>query len=175
MTAHFPIQAAASRSLQEPHACPAIAAALGIFEHYLTGAAIEHAALAAFDRRGRLVHFSDASGAGTRVAGIVAMCRAALGRTDSSVLVLGHNHPSGDLLPSRADIEVTRRISALCRLSGTRLAGHLLFAGERCLAFGTEGSNAILPLASAQGRSYSAALPGSGAAPRAQTGVKVGE
>ncbi len=49
----------------------------------------------------------------------------------SSALIIAHNHPSGDLRFSAADIDATRRLAELARALGMRLDDHLLFAGGR--------------------------------------------
>ncbi|WP_443018971.1 JAB domain-containing protein [Sphingomonas sp.] len=44
----------------------------------------------------------------------------------ASRIVLAHNHPSGDLTPSPADIEVTLLLANVGRLLGIRLLDHLI-------------------------------------------------
>lgn len=46
----------------------------------------------------------------------------------ASMMMLVHNHPSGSLQPSQADIEVTRRIKEGGRLVGVQLIDHLILA-----------------------------------------------
>ncbi|NIJ67377.1 DNA repair protein RadC [Sphingomonas leidyi] len=50
-------------------------------------------------------------------------------------LVLAHNHPSGDHRPSRADKEVTRRVSSICDLCGVRLTDHLIIGAHDVTSF----------------------------------------
>ena len=52
-------------------------------------------------------------------------------RYDTEALILAHNHPSGNPLPSRADIDATRRLAQLLRAMGITLDDHLIFAGDR--------------------------------------------
>lgn len=40
--------------------------------------------------------------------------------------IVGHNHPSGDPLPSQSDIEMTRRLNEASRLMGLRLQDHII-------------------------------------------------
>ena len=54
-------------------------------------------------------------------------------------LVLAHNHPSGDPLPSPADIEATRRLVQVARPIGVTLRDHLVFAGGRVESFRQRG------------------------------------
>jgi DNA repair protein RadC len=35
-------------------------------------------------------------------------------------IIVGHNHPSGDLTPSQEDIELTKRIAEGCKILGLR-------------------------------------------------------
>jgi len=46
-------------------------------------------------------------------------------------IVIAHNHPSGSLQPTPADIEVTRQIAAAGQLLGIDLLDHLLIAGRK--------------------------------------------
>jgi len=50
--------------------------------------------------------------------------------TNSRVLVLGHNHPSGDVTPSPDDRAVTDRIAAAGVLMGIELADHLIVSAD---------------------------------------------
>ena len=45
-------------------------------------------------------------------------------------VILGHNHPSGDLRPSQADLATTRDLSRLLRLLSIRLQDHIIFSGS---------------------------------------------
>ncbi|HHT9111300.1 MAG TPA: RadC family protein [Candidatus Brocadiaceae bacterium] len=48
--------------------------------------------------------------------------------TDRSVaVIIAHNHPSGDLLPSKEDIEVTRQLRNAGETLGIRLLDHIIF------------------------------------------------
>lgn len=50
----------------------------------------------------------------------------ALGSTD---LILAHNHPSGDPVPSATDIEVTRSLVQIARPIGLNVRDDLVFGG----------------------------------------------
>ncbi len=45
-------------------------------------------------------------------------------------VALVHNHPDGHPHPTTADRDLTRRLGALCRLSGVRLLDHWIFGGD---------------------------------------------
>jgi DNA repair protein RadC len=125
------------RATHSGHAsCPSLHAAELLFRQHLANSRIERLVVAGFDARMRLVAFREADGQRTSVGGLLHMSRAVLGNSDVSIMVVGHNHPSGVATPSTADREATRRLAALCRLAGARLAGHLLFAGEECTPIG---------------------------------------
>ena len=48
----------------------------------------------------------------------------------SHQIILGHNHPSGSLSPSRHDLKLTERISKLGELLDIQLADHLIITSE---------------------------------------------
>lgn len=57
----------------------------------------------------------------------------AVGSAAASV-ILGHNHPSGDVTPSREDIELTRRMVQAGDIMGIEVLDHLIVASERFLS-----------------------------------------
>jgi DNA repair protein RadC len=42
-------------------------------------------------------------------------------------LLIGHNHPSGDVTPSSEDLDVTRRLAEAGRLLGVTLLDHIVW------------------------------------------------
>ena len=56
--------------------------------------------------------------------------RAALLNGAASGVAIGHNHPSGDLSPSRDDDDVTRRIARAGELLGVKLIDHVILAPD---------------------------------------------
>ncbi|WP_197409561.1 JAB domain-containing protein [Erythrobacter sp. YT30] len=46
---------------------------------------------------------------------------------ETKVMIIAHNHPSGDCRPSAMDIQVTSRIAALSEALDIELADHLIF------------------------------------------------
>lgn len=114
----------------------ALEAACLLFRPYLADSPIERLVIAGFDARIRLAAFGESVGEQGSVCGLLPLSRRIMGHGDVSILVIGHNHPSGIATPSQADREATRRIAALCRLAGMRLAGHLLFGGDDYVLFG---------------------------------------
>ena len=57
----------------------------------------------------------------------------AVGISAASV-VLGHNHPSGDVTPSREDIELTRRMVQAGEIMGIEVVNHLIVASDKFLS-----------------------------------------
>jgi DNA repair protein RadC len=53
---------------------------------------------------------------------------------DASGVLVFHNHPSGDLDPSRDDLDLTRRLARGGEVVGIRLLDHLVVAGSRWLS-----------------------------------------
>ncbi|OLY94319.1 DNA repair protein radc [Cnuella takakiae] len=54
-------------------------------------------------------------------------------------IILAHNHPSGLLLPSRADEELTAKLKGAGHLLDIRVADHLILTSETYYSFADEG------------------------------------
>ncbi len=54
-------------------------------------------------------------------------------------IILVHNHPSGNPMPSDADIEITRRIIDAGRIVGIDVLDHVIIARERAFSFKEKG------------------------------------
>lgn len=48
---------------------------------------------------------------------------------DATAMVLAHNHPAGIALPSRQDVDSTKKVAAALEAVGITLADHLVFGG----------------------------------------------
>ncbi len=57
----------------------------------------------------------------------------------ASGIILAHNHPSGNMAASQADIELTRKLSAGARLLEMQVLDHLILAGQKYFSFADEG------------------------------------
>ena len=64
--------------------------------------------------------------------------KAAVRRSAASIIV-AHNHPSGDVTPSREDIEVTRRLCEAGRVLGIELLDHVIFGDRDILSLKEKG------------------------------------
>ena len=61
-------------------------------------------------------------------------------KTAATNIMLCHNHPSGNLKPSRQDEELTSKIKEACKLLDITLIDHLIISPEKTyLSFADEG------------------------------------
>lgn len=58
----------------------------------------------------------------------------------SDKIILAHNHPSGDNMPSKLDIEFTNKLASMSRLYGIEILDHII-VGDECLSM--RGENLI--------------------------------
>jgi len=54
-------------------------------------------------------------------------------------IILAHNHPSGNLKPSQADINLTHKLSSAASTLDMSILDHLIFGHSRYLSFADEG------------------------------------
>jgi DNA repair protein RadC len=64
--------------------------------------------------------------------------RTALEHAASSIILV-HNHPSGKLKPSQADLNITRKISEAGKLMDIQVLDHLIISDQGYLSFADEG------------------------------------
>ncbi len=98
--------------------------------------------LLALNRANRLLgaHLISRGGVTGTVADAKTIFRAALTHGSATSLVLAHNHPSGQAFPSRADIQLTRKLSEGARNLDLHVLDHLIIAGERYYSFADSGN-----------------------------------
>jgi len=48
----------------------------------------------------------------------------------ASAIIVGHNHPSGNLNPSSSDITLTKRLKECCKLFEIKLLDHIILSGD---------------------------------------------
>ena len=53
-------------------------------------------------------------------------------------IIIAHNHPSGNLQPSKQDIAITERIKQAGKLLGIQLQDHLILSNEGSFSFANE-------------------------------------
>lgn len=57
----------------------------------------------------------------------------------ASGIIIAHNHPSGNLQPSQADIQITNKIQAIVKLLDSILLDHIILTKESYYSFSDEG------------------------------------
>lgn len=57
----------------------------------------------------------------------------------ASGVILAHNHPSGNLTASKADIELTKKLKESGKLLEIEVLDHLIIAGKNYMSFADEG------------------------------------
>ena len=57
----------------------------------------------------------------------------------ASGIIIAHNHPSGNLQPSQADIQITNKIQAIVKLLDSILLDHVILTKESYYSFSDEG------------------------------------
>jgi len=60
-------------------------------------------------------------------------------KTNASSVILCHNHPSGNLQPSEADIKLTKEVATGGRILGISLLDHIILTDEGYYSFADEG------------------------------------
>lgn len=60
-------------------------------------------------------------------------------KTLASGIILGHNHPSGNLKASTEDVHITKKISEAAKLFDISLCDHLILTEEGYYSFADEG------------------------------------
>jgi DNA repair protein RadC len=56
----------------------------------------------------------------------------------ASVIILSHNHPSGNLKPSRADEDITHKIVKAASYLDIKVADHIIVSEEGYFSFADE-------------------------------------
>ena len=60
-------------------------------------------------------------------------------KANACCIILSHNHPSGNLKPSRADEDLTEKIKNAGRLLDINIIDHIIITNEGYFSFGDEG------------------------------------
>ena len=66
------------------------------------------------------------------------ICKYAVDALASSVII-AHNHPSGNLNPSNADIEITNKIKAALNIVDSQLIEHIILTADSYYSFADNG------------------------------------
>jgi DNA repair protein RadC len=57
----------------------------------------------------------------------------------ASGIILAHNHPSGNLTASQADIDLTKKLKEAGKLLEIQVLDHVIIAGQKYFSFADEG------------------------------------
>ena len=60
-------------------------------------------------------------------------------KVSASAIVLAHNHPSGNINPSKKDIDLTQKLKSGCEAVGIKLFDHLIMTSETYTSLADEG------------------------------------
>ena len=60
-------------------------------------------------------------------------------KTHTSYVIVAHNHPSGAMHPSKADIEITKKIKNKLDYFDIKLLDHIIITSESYLSFNDDG------------------------------------
>ncbi len=113
---------------------------LALCQALLMGEAVERFYVLALDKKGKLLgHSRVSSGDDGETAVYPRLMVQALLRYGASACVVAHNHPSGTLRPSGADLQLTRALSEMMRPLDIQLADHVIVGGDGVFSFAREG------------------------------------
>lgn len=100
----------------------------------------ERLIILAFDDQQRLVGFQESSDEHLCRAFLSpAMLRHTLSVADASGLLLAHNHPSGEVSPSRRDLDLTQKLANVCGLAGLTIVDHVILTDAGHFSFRAAG------------------------------------
>lgn len=60
-------------------------------------------------------------------------------KTLASGIIITHNHPSGNLSPSKADIDITKKLKSACNLMDITVLDHLIISKDNYYSFADDG------------------------------------
>jgi len=82
-----------------------------------------------------------ADGKGTQVTSPAAYPTKAAILSNAATIICGHNHPSGDTVPSQEDRLITTRLVSAGKLLGINVLDHIVIGGEgRYFSFADAGA-----------------------------------
>ena len=101
---------------------------------------IEEMVILLLNRANKVLGFTKISTGGTTgtVVDTKVIFQTAL-KANAHSLILAHNHPSGNLNPSEADIKITKNIREAGKLMDISLVDHLIITDEGYYSFADEG------------------------------------
>ncbi len=130
----------------KPSQLPQVASSHDAFEYFMQSwdkgkiAYVEHFKLMLLNRRNRLLGIAEISKggcSGTLVdAKVVFACAL---KCNAATLILAHNHPSGEMSPSEADLRLTRQLHYLGSVLTLPVVDHLIITTEGYYSFADAG------------------------------------
>lgn len=114
--------------------------AFRVFAPYLGDLPHEEFWICLLNRRAKIIDKAQVSrgGLSSTIADPRVIFRIALDMNASSVIV-AHNHPSGSLNPSQADIDLTKKLAGGAKLLDLQLVDHLIISGNNYCSFADSG------------------------------------
>ncbi len=113
---------------------------LALCQALLMGEKVERFYVLALDKRGKLLgHSRVSSGDDGETAVYPRLIVQALLRYGAGACVLAHNHPSGLLQPSQADLSLTQALAEMMKPLGITLEDHVIVGGDGVFSFAREG------------------------------------
>lgn len=102
-----------------------------IVNKYLDGADREHLVLLTLDIKNKITSINTVSigSIDTSIVHPREVFKTAI-LSNASSIILAHNHPSGDVTPSKEDINITHRIKECGKILGIELLDHLIIGDD---------------------------------------------
>ena len=103
-----------------------------IVNKYLDGADREHLVLLTLDTKNKITSINTVSigSINTSIVHPREVFKTAILSNASSV-ILSHNHPSGDVTPSKEDVDITKKIKECGRILGIELLDHVIIGDDK--------------------------------------------
>jgi len=54
-------------------------------------------------------------------------------------IIMSHNHPSGNMIPSQSDIDLTKKVKEVGKVMDIQLLDHIIISTDRYYSFADEG------------------------------------
>ncbi len=113
---------------------------LALCQALLMGEKMERFHVLALDKKGKLLgHSCVSSGDDGETAVYPRIIVQVLLRFGAGACVLAHNHPSGELRPSQADIRLTKALAQMIQPLDITLSDHVIVGGDEVFSFAREG------------------------------------
>lgn len=131
------------RSSQEIPEKPVISGSDGayqIFRNHLSDLRTEEFWAIFLNQSNRVIHFAQLTqgGISQSIVDVRILFKTALDHFSTGIII-AHNHPSGNLKPSREDIEITQKIKEAGKILNIQLLDHLIITQNSYFSFSDDG------------------------------------